>query len=211
MAGGLPEGGRVDNYQKLAQDNLRQLYADLPADLAERLPARQNGSAYTFDAFGQTCVVSPEGITLDGIAPAGVIAILLSLYALNASFEPCTVAPLRAFKEFADAAPYVGAFTSRTEQILVPAVARIKSHAAGIRQRLSGEAAPPSSGGDFAFLVRPLPKICLCYIFYEADADFPPSVTCLFSNNARRFMPTDGLADLGEYTSKTILELIDAP
>ncbi len=76
-----------------------------------------------------------------------------------------------------------------------------------IMERLSGEVAPSSITGDFAFVVRPLPKILLCYMFYEADEDFPPSVTCLFSNNANRFMPMDGLADVGEYTSKSILEL----
>ena len=40
------------------------------------------------------------------------------------------------------------------------------------------------------------------------DEDFPASVTCLYSANAHRFMPTDALADLGEYTSRRILELI---
>jgi hypothetical protein len=73
---------------------------------------------------------------------------------------------------------------------------------------LSGEDAPASVSGDFAFVVRPLPKISLCYIFYEADEDFSSSVTCLYSNNANRFMPMDGLADVGEYTSKRILEII---
>jgi hypothetical protein len=73
---------------------------------------------------------------------------------------------------------------------------------------LSGQAAPSSVSGDFAFVVRPLPKISLCYIFYEADEDFPASVTCLFSNNANTFMPMDGLADVGEYTSKRIRELL---
>jgi hypothetical protein len=33
-------------------------------------------------------------------------------------------------------------------------------------------------------------------------------VTCLFSTNANRFMPMDGLADVGEYTSRTILEMV---
>jgi hypothetical protein len=51
----------------------------------------------------------------------------------------------------------------------------------------------------------------LCYIFYRADEEFPASVTCLFSNNAPDFMPIDGLADVGEYTSKKILALIDSP
>jgi hypothetical protein len=47
------------------------------------------------------------------------------------------------------------------------------------------------------------------FIFYEADDDFPASVTCLFSNNANQFLPVDGLADVGEYTSRNILNLID--
>ena len=31
----------------------------------------------------------------------------------------------------------------------------------------------------------------------------------LYSNNANQFMPVDGLADVGEYTSRKILNLID--
>jgi len=57
-------------------------------------------------------------------------------------------------------------------------------------------------------MVYPLPKIALCYIFYEADEDFPASVTCLYSNNASSFLPIDALADVGEYTSKKILTVI---
>jgi len=87
-------------------------------------------------------------------------------------------------------------------------VPKIKARIEFIIEQLSGQPAPSSVSGDFAFVVRPLPKVYLCYIFYEADEDFPPSVTCLYSANANRFMPMDGLADVGEYTSKTILEII---
>ena len=198
----------TDNYLKLARANLERLYGNLPGDLEGRLPGWKNGSAYSFTAFGQACVISPDGITLGGVGPPGVIGILLSLYALNATSELPLLEPFRAFKEFPDSAPYVGAFASHTEQILVPAVHQIKTKIDLIIERLSGEAAPASVSGDFAFVVRPLPKIFLGYIFYEADADFPPSVTCLYSNNANRFMPMDGLADVGEYTSKTILGLV---
>jgi hypothetical protein len=197
----------VDNYAKLAKDNLDRLYGQLPGDMEDRLPGEKNGRTYTFSAFGQPCIISPGGISLGGTAPSGVIGILLSLYALNAVPDMPLLEPLRAFKEFPGTAPYVGAFSSHTEQILVPAVQRIKTKIDLIVERLSGEAAPASVSGDFAFVVRPLPKIFLCYIFYEADEDFPPSVTCLFSKNANRFMPMDGLADVGEYTSKSILEL----
>lgn len=198
----------TDNYTKIVNDNLEKLYATLPEDLAARLPAERDGQAFTFTAFGRSCRITPDGITLDGETVPGVIGILLSLYALNASTEAPILEPLKAFKEFPDSAPYVGAFASHTEQILVPAVSKIRLKMDLIKQRLDGQAAPPATGGDFAFVVRPLPKIDLCYIFYEADEDFPPSVTCLYANNANRFMPMDGLADVGEYTSKTILELV---
>jgi len=197
----------VDNYQTLAKNNIDRLYADLPEKLDAHLPAKKDGATYRFDAFGQICVISREGITLGGVEPPGVIGILLSLYALKASPGQPILEPLKAFKEFPDSAPYVGAFASHTEQILVPAVDRIKARIDLIINRLSGQPAPASVSGDFAFVVRPLPKIFLCYIFYEADEDFPPSVTCLFSSNANQFMPMDGLADVGEATAKTILAL----
>jgi len=198
----------TDNYLKLARANLERLYGNLPGDLEKCLPAEKDGQTYSFTAFGQACLISPEGITLGGAEPPGVIGILLSLYALNAVPELPILEPFKAFKEFTDSAPYVGAFASHTEQILVPVVQRIKTKIDLIVQRFSGEAAPSSVSGDFAFVLRPLPKIFLCYIFYEADEDFPPSVVCLYSSNANRFMPMDGLADVGEYTSKTILEMV---
>ena len=103
----------------------------------------------------------------------------------------------------------MGAFTTHTEQLLVSHVAKIKEAVQSITKKLKGGKAPSGTGGDFSFIVYPLPKIALCYIFYEADDDFPASVTCLFSNNANQFMPVDGLADVGEYTSRKILNLIE--
>jgi hypothetical protein len=43
----------------------------------------------------------------------------------------------------------------------------------------------------------------------QADDEFPASVTCLFSSNANQFMPAIGLADVGEYTSKKMLSLME--
>ena len=105
--------------------------------------------------------------------------------------------------------PYVGAFATHTEKLLVPYVEKIKESAQRITKILKGEKAPSEAGGDFSLFVYPLPKIALCYIFYEADDDFPASVTCLYSNNANQFMSVDGLADVGEYTSRKIINLIE--
>jgi hypothetical protein len=198
----------TDNYQKIVQNNLKKLYDPLPPDLTHRLAAVRNADRFVFDAFGKTCVIAPDRITLDGEDAASVLGILISLYALHAGTDICVPAPFRAFKEFPDSMPYAGAFTTHTEKVLVPHTGRIKNGMVKIFNALNGETPPQGTAGDIAFVVYPLPKIALCYIFYEADEEFPASVTCLYSSNADRFMPIDGLADVGEYTSKAIIDLI---
>lgn len=198
----------TDNYTKIVEDNLDKLYGNLPDDLSKNLPGKQEGERFVFDAFGKKCMIEPKRITLGDKEHSSIFGILISLYALNACPDICIPEPLKAFKEFPDSMPYAGAFTTHTEQLLVPYVAKIKASVQIITKKLKGEDSPTGTGGDFSFIVYPLPKIALCYIFYEADEDFPASVTCLYSNNANIFLPIDGLADVGEYCSKTILELM---
>jgi hypothetical protein len=195
------------NYEKIVQNNLKKLYDALPSDLEQHMAANRDGDRFMFKAFGDPCVIAPDRITLgDKTAPA-ILGILISLYALHAGTDTCVTTPFKAFKEFEHSMPYAGAFATHTEQVLVPHVPDISRHIDLILGTLNGESAPAGTVGDAAFVVYPLPKIALCYILYEADEDFPASVTCLYSRNADQFMPTDGLADVGEYTSKKIIGL----
>lgn len=226
-----------DNYAEIVQQNLKKLFSSLSADFAQNLPANQMDQTFEFKAFGRQCTISSKQITLSGLketsdrseaAPEepgrdisikeqkgdqnlydSLIGILVSLYALHANPDTCLKEPFRGFKEFPGTMPYIGAFTTHTEHLLIPAVSEIKKKIRDIKTVLGGEDAPTGTAGDFAFVVYPLPKIALCYIFYEKDEDFDASVTCLFSNNADKFISTAGLADVGEYTSRTILEIID--
>ena len=198
----------MDNqYATIIRDNLRALYAAGVETREACLPAKKEDERLVFHAFGDRCVISPTGITLGNETLADARGIIISLYALKASAEPCITEPFKAYKEFPDTRPYAGAFHTHTEQILGPHMKMIMAGAAAIRERLDGRDAPPVLGGDLAFTVTPLPKIRLCYILYAADEDFPATSTCLYSANADRFLPTDALADVGEYTSKKIIEL----
>jgi len=197
-----------DNYAKIVQGNLKKLYENFPENLARALPAERDKDSFLFHAFGEKCELGPGGIFLGQVQQTGVIGILISLYALHAGTEPSMLEPLKAFKDFPNSMPYAGAFVTHTQQILVPHVERIEKTKERIMANLSGRNAPAGVEGDFSFVVYPLPKIALCYIFYEADDDFLASVTCLYSNNALSFLPIDALADVGEYTSRKILEII---
>ncbi len=197
-----------DNYALIVKENLSKLYSNLPDNLSERLPATQENDSFLFKAFGEKCLLSPNGIFLNDKPQTGVKGILISLYALNSSLDETIVLPLKAFKEFPNTMPYVGAFSTHAEQVLIPHTTAIKQPLGLLRTHLGDTINQECGSGDFSFQVVPLPKIRLCYIFYEADEDFPPSVTCLYSSNANRFLPNDALADIGEYTSKKMISLL---
>ena len=131
-----------------------------------------------------------------------------SLYALQTKAGALVTEPFKSFKELPDSMPYTGAFANRTEQALIPYVDRLASARLQVIDHFDGSDAPAGVSGDFALVVRPLPKIALCYVGYAADEDFPAAVTCLYSRNADQFLSTDALADLGEYTTRAIKALL---
>ena len=199
---------RMDNYQKIIRDNLRRLYNNLPEDLDRLLPGTRQDDHFFLKAFGQSCRIAPEEITIDGKPQTGAVGILITLYALHANAEPCLPTPFKAFRELPNSMPYVGAFVTHTENALITDIDTIENNLDRVFEALNGEFNAGCEGGDFSFVVRPFPKIKLNYIFYRADDEFPASATCLFSNNALSFLPIDALADTGEYTTKRILELV---
>jgi hypothetical protein len=201
----------MGNYGKIIKDNLDRLHKNMPDHLEQLLPGQYQDEQLFFKAFGCSCRIGLDGITVGDKPETGVIGILISLYALHAKDDPCIPTPFKAYREFPNSMPYAGAFAGHTEQILIPHIDRIEDNLELIFETLNGEPGSGSEGGDFSFVVRPFPKIKLNYIFYRADEDFSASATCLFSNNAPAFLPIDALADTGEYTSKKIIELISPP
>ncbi len=193
------------NYEKLIAQNISRLFSQPPSDLSVRLGAEKGGDVYRFQAFGETCTLGASGITLSGIPVGDPRGLIVSLYALHVVPDPKIMEPFKSFKDLPNSMPYQGAFSSNSERILIPHVRKIKDKKEEIKKAFHGT---DWAGGDFSFLLYPLPKIALCYIFYLDDEDFPASATCLFSSNALSYLPLDGLADLGEYTSKELIDII---
>ena len=198
----------TSNYGKIIEDNLAKINASRTEELEKTLPAERDGNVFLFRAFGQDCSLGPDGIALDGNREKGPKGLLVSLYATRVNHEPIQLEPYKAFKDLPGSMPYHGAFSVNSEQLLVPHVTHIKERQEMVLSVFSGEMGPEGVAGDFSFVLYPLPKIALCYVFYLPDEEFPASATCLFSHNALSFMPLDGLADVAEYTSKAIIERI---
>ena len=159
----------IDNYTKIIKNNLSRLYNNLPERLAEFLSGKQNENLFEFMAFGEKCQITPESIMAGNEKQTGALGIIISLYVLNACSHAAILKPLKAFIEFPNSMPYVGAFTSHTEQILTPHVKQIEAARKKIIKYLHGRESFSAGSSDFSFFVTPLPKITLCYIFYNAD------------------------------------------
>jgi hypothetical protein len=197
-----------NKYAEIVEQNIKILFSDDLLSRAEAMGADLEGQAVAFKAFGAQCRLSADGVWLNDEPQTGPKGIILSLYALHAISEHCRIEPFKAFKELPNSAPYAAAFSSHTEQPLTPLVDRILDKQHLLIDHFNGMPAPTHISSDGALIVRPLPKIVLCYIFYKADEDFPASATCLLSNNASAFLPLDALADTGEYTSRAIIDFL---
>ena len=198
----------MSNYTEIIKKNLNRRYRQTPVDLADRLLAQKVGDRFIFQAFGESCQIGPHGIKLGDTDETGPKGVIISLYALQAAPVSCRLTPFKSFREMPDSMPYVGAFAAHAERVLFDQIDEIEQDADRIAQRFQGARGSDNDAGDFSLIIYPLPKIALNYIFYRADDDFPASVSCLFSNNAATFLPSDALADTAEYTSKKILDML---
>lgn len=198
------------NYERTIRENLQQVFDHIPEEFEQRLPALKRDSRFLFTAFGEDCSLGADEIILSGEIERGPKGVVVSLYARHAHPGPAELEPWRAFKDLPGSMPHQGAFRTYAERILIPYVPQIEKQGERIARALGGAKNPAGVEADLALLLYPFPKIALCYVFYMAVEEFPPSVSCLFSSNAPSFMPLDGLADLAEYTSMAIIKQIEA-
>jgi len=197
----------AENYRAIIQSYLGQAFAKGVDSLKESIPARLEGDNLVFRAFGANCYVNQDGVFLNERSEEGPKGILVSLYVLHApSNEITAVSSWQAFRDLPNTMPYWGAFRSNAEEPLIPFVEKIFSLRNKICEWLGGYI-EENTPGDFAFVVFPLPKLPLLYIFYLPDEEFPAEAKCLFADQYP-FMPVDALADVAEHTSRLMIEFV---
>jgi hypothetical protein len=195
-----------ENYASIIQSYLAQAFERGVDVLKEAIPAEPTGDGLSFKAFGSSCLLTQKAVFLDGVKENGPRGVLISIYALQAPMSNVHASSWKAFRDFPNTMPYWGAFRCNAEEILIPYVEKIFASREKILKRLGGDSAT-NTPGDFALILRPLPKVPLLYIFYMPDEEFPAEAKCLLADEYP-FMPLDALADVAEYTSRSIIEFI---
>ncbi len=198
----------TDRYAAIRDEYLKKAWSRSLGELERALPAVPADGGLQFRAFGEDCLLRPDGIKLGAEDAGGPTGLLIAMYASHVIDEPLQLQPLKAFKELPGSMPYHGAYAANAEQALAPHVPEIERRQELIIGRFSGMTNDDRSSGDFSFTLYPLPRIALYYVFHLPDEEFPASVTVLFGASSVRCMPLDGLADVAEYTARRMVEMV---
>jgi hypothetical protein len=152
--------------------------------------------------------VSANGVRDEsGREPLHAVSIVLCRYLILApSHFPLSGEDWVSYKDFKDAAPFVGGFVNNSERALA-------RHFSGRLDRLREasqalQAGPPGLDLSYQFSARfeALPRVPLLLLFNDEDEDFPAQCTLLFQRRAEKFLDMECLAIIGWLLADTLAE-----
>lgn len=186
-------------FEETLRNYLAQVAQIDPAGIADTLAISVEQEEAVIPFLGKTYRVSPSGVRDEsGRAPIHAVSIVLCRYLILAPAQiPLTGEDWVSYKDFKDAAPFVGGFVNNSER----AVAR---HFSG-KLDLLREAArqlqtgPPGLELSYQFTARfeALPRVPLLLLFNDEDEDFPAQCSLLFQRRAEKFLDMECLAIIG--------------
>lgn len=190
---------RAPVFDQIITDYLQQVAALADGTrLIDALGITLTQNGFTIPLFNQSITVTRDRIVdKHGASPSHSTSVLVCKYLLLCPNQPQEDRTLCTYKDFKDAAPYVGGFKNTAERPI----------AGGFSGRVDKlEAACLAMGGrpfdtdvacQLAFQFQALPRVPLFLLFHDADEDFPAQCTLLFWKNAASYLDMECLAMIG--------------
>ncbi|VFQ45791.1 DUF3786 domain-containing protein [Desulfoluna butyratoxydans] len=186
-------------FDQIKKDYLRQVEAlEGAPDIAETLGITADDNTWHIPFFGRTHTITPHAISDEAGQEANHITwVLLSKYLLLCPENAPQDDSLVTYKDFKDAAPYVGGFRNTASQ-------PIATHFEGAVEALEkqcrafgGQPFATDVSCELAFRFQALPRIPVVLLFNDADEDFPAQATLLFQQDASAYLDMECLAMVG--------------
>ena len=185
-------------FEKAYQDYLAQIVNLDFHSLSEKLGVMVAGDEVTVPFFGRPHRISAEGIVnQDGKRPDFSLCVILFKYLLMCPETVPREDDWVTFKDFKDAAPFVGAFGNYVERPLAEYFAGCLSRLRRAAETLGGQPPDEVLSYDLALQFLPLPRIPLRLLFNDQDQEFPAHCSILFERRAENFLDMECLAMLG--------------
>ncbi|MEW6184823.1 MAG: DUF3786 domain-containing protein [Thermodesulfobacteriota bacterium] len=157
--------------------------------------------------LGNKFRVSPKGVfDPQGKSPAHAVQVVLCRYLILAPAFPPPGEDWVSYRDFKDAAPFVGGFINNTEQALIK---RFSSRVSALRTaclKIGGRPSDLELSYEIVAQFDLLPRIPLLLLFNDQDEEFPAQCSVLFKRNAAAFLDMECLAILGWLLTDTLVQ-----
>lgn len=196
-------------FAKIMKDYLQQVSRiEAKETVAATLGISVIPDGYRIPFFCGTYSVTTDRIVDAHGKPAShAIAVLFCKYLLLCPERPSDDSCLATYKDFRDAAPYVGGFRNTVELPIANHFTNDISKLEKKGKELGGRAFATEASCDLAMQFQALPKVPVFLLFNDADEEFPAQATLLFRRNAASYLDMECLAMVGGSLAYRLQEL----
>jgi hypothetical protein len=185
-------------FESIYRGYLRQVAGVDLGPIADRLGVAVDGDAAVVPFFGRPHRVSAAGVSDPrGRRPDHAVCVVLCRYLLACPAEEPSGSDWVTFKDFRDAAPFVGGFRNTAEGPVARAFAGRLPELERACRDLGGRTAALEIASDLSVRFEALPRVPLVLLFNDRDEDFPAQCTFLFERRAQGFLDMECLAMAG--------------
>ena len=190
---------RAPVFDQIIADYLQQVAAlDDGARLSGTLGIEATQNGFTVPLFNQIISVTPDGIfNENNKPPSHAASVLACRYLLLCPDTPQTDHTLVTYKDFKDAAPYVGGFKNTVEIPIARTFSGRLDSLEAACLALGGRPFDTDVSCHLAYEFQALPRVPVVLIFHDADEDFPAQCTVLLRKSAAGYLDMECLAMIG--------------
>ncbi|WP_300674427.1 DUF3786 domain-containing protein [Desulfoluna sp.] len=186
-------------FEKIRKDYLLQVAGlEAPDRIREVLDLTGQDTVYQIPFFNRRYTITSDGcVDETGAEASHAACVVLSKYLLLCPPRVSEDVSLVTYKDFKDAAPYVGGFRSTVES---PIARDFDGALDRLEQRslhLGGRPFDTDVSCQFAYQFQALPKVPVFLLFNDTDDEFPAQATLLFQRNAAAYLDMECLAMVG--------------
>ncbi len=189
---------RAPVFERIYRDYLHEVARlDFPS-IAPRLGLELDADGLVVPLFGRAYRVSKDAVAdKQGLRPDHAVLVPVFRYLLLCPQRPPEGADWVAFRDFRDAAPFVGAFADNVEGAIARHFSGRLADLERAARRLGGRPPGLRLAYDLAAVFDGLPRVPLLLLFNDADEQFPAECRVLFERRAALFLDMECLAILG--------------
>ena len=171
-----------------------------------RLGAEVRDNCLSVPFFGERYRISGEGV----FKPSGekanfAVSVVLCRYVIQCPDDIPVRGEWVTYREFRDAGPLVGYFTSNTNKIIETTFAGNTEALAEACRRLGGTFIEGDTSYDLCVGFDFLPRIPVRFRFNDRDDEFPAVCSVLFRRSAEKYLDMECLSIGGTYLTGTLI------